>query len=59
MRDFVIKERVKAEFRWEAYDLFNNKIWATPTMDLSSASFGRISSASGNRTMQMALKVIW
>jgi hypothetical protein len=59
MRDFVIKENVKAEFRWEAYDLFNNKIWSVPTMDLSSASFGRVGGASGNRTMQMALKLIW
>jgi hypothetical protein len=59
MRDFVIKESVKAEFRWEAYDLFNNKIWSVPTMDLSSASFGRVGGASGNRTMQMALRLIW
>jgi len=59
MRGFTIMEKLKTEFRWEAYDLFNNKTWNTPTLDLSSSSFGRVSGAGGNRTMQMALRLIW
>lgn len=59
MRGFPIKERLKAEFRWEAYDLFNNKVWTVPVLELSSASFGRVGGAAGNRTMQMALRLIF
>ncbi|MCC7496375.1 MAG: hypothetical protein IT160_02280 [Bryobacterales bacterium] len=59
MRGFTIKERVKAELRWEAYDLFNNKVWTVPVLELSSASFGRVGGAAGNRTMQMALRLIF
>jgi hypothetical protein len=59
MRGFTVKEKIKAEFRWEIYDLFNNKVWTVPTLDLSSDSFGRVGGASGSRSMQMALRLIW
>jgi len=57
VRIFPIKERVKMNFRWEIYDLFNLKTWSNPTLDLSNSQFGVVTNASGNRTMQAGLKL--
>jgi hypothetical protein len=58
-RAFQIKERAHADFRWEVYDLFNAKTWNNPNLDLSNADFGKIFNASGNRSMQVSLKLIF
>ncbi len=58
-RIFPIKESMKAEFRWESFDLFNHHTWGNPPLDLSNLQFGKITSAFGNRTMQLGLKLIW
>lgn len=55
-----IWERVKADLRLEVFNLFNQKNWSNPTADLSNQQlFGVITNASGNRSMQVALKVIF
>jgi hypothetical protein len=60
-RSFPIKERVRADFRWEIYDLFNMKTWANPqSLDLANTTlFGVVNNANGNRSMQAALKVVF
>ena len=58
-RIFPIREKLRAEFRWEAYDLFNHHTWSLPTLDLSNVQFGKITNAFGNRTMQMGVKLLW
>jgi hypothetical protein len=58
-RAFSIKERARAEVRWEAYDLLNAKTWSVPTLDLSNPLFGKVTGAAGNRTMQLGLRVNW
>jgi hypothetical protein len=60
-RSFPIKERVRADFRWEIYDLFNMKTWANPqSLDLANTTlFGVVNNANGNRSMQAALKFIF
>jgi len=59
-RTFLIKERVKMDFRWEIYDIFNLKTWSNPSSnDLSNSQFGIVTGASGNRTMQMGLKLLF
>jgi len=60
MRDFPIRERVHLAFRWEIYDLFNLKTWNNPaSADLSNPLFGVVTGASGNRSMQAGLKLVF
>jgi hypothetical protein len=58
-RIFPIKETLKAEFRWESFDLFNHHTWSLPPLDLSNSQFGKVTGAFGNRTMQMGMRLIW
>jgi len=59
-RSFPIREKVKMDFRWEIYDIFNLKTWNNPSSaDLANSQFGIVTGASGNRTMQMGLKFLF
>jgi hypothetical protein len=59
-RNFPIKERFHMAFRWEIYDLFNLKTWSNPvSLDLANNQFGVVTNASGNRTMQASLKLVF
>ncbi|HXN24732.1 MAG TPA: carboxypeptidase regulatory-like domain-containing protein [Candidatus Dormibacteraeota bacterium] len=59
-RSFPIRERAQLDFRWEIYDLFNLKTWNNPaSADLSNPLFGMVTNASGNRTMQFGLKLVF
>jgi hypothetical protein len=59
-RVFPIRERVRLDFRWEIYNIFNLKTWSNPaSADLANTQFGIVTNASGNRTMQMGLKLIF
>jgi hypothetical protein len=59
-RSFAIRERAHLDFRWEIYDMFNLKTWSNPaSADLSSTLFGVVNNASGNRTMQGGLKLVF
>jgi len=45
------------QFRWEAYNLLNHPVWGFPNTNLSSPSFGQITSTmTSMRQMQFALK---
>jgi hypothetical protein len=57
---FAIFERVHADIRLEVFDLWNQKTWARPTsQDLSNSQFGVITNASGNRSMQLGMKLVF
>lgn len=58
-RTFSISERFKADFRFEAFNVFNDPQFGNPATTLSSTStLGRITSTVNNqRIMQAALKV--
>ncbi len=58
-RSFPIHEKARLDFRWEIYDLLNHKTWGAPGTNLSSSSFGLITGASGNRSMQGGLKLVF
>ncbi len=58
-KNFHIGERVRAEFRFESYNIFNHPIWATPGSTLNTASFGVSPQKTGNRTAQVALKLVF
>ncbi len=54
-----VNDRVSMEFRGEAYNLTNTPYFGMPGMTLGSKNFGVISSATGDRQIQLALKLLW
>jgi hypothetical protein len=54
-------ERVRGELRWEVYDIGNHKTWNRPVSpDLANLTqFGVVTGASGNRSMQLGLKLVF
>jgi len=56
MKNFMIRERKSLQVRLEAYSLTNTQQWALPNTSFGGTTFGQITSASGNRTLQVAAK---
>ncbi len=54
-----IWERVRSDLRFEVFDLFNQKTWSNPNNDLSNTQFGVITNASGSRSAQLGLKIVF
>ena len=52
-----IDENRQFELRAVATDLLNKPQWGSPTTDINSTSFGRITSASGNRIITIELRI--
>lgn len=52
-----ITERTSLQFRAEFFNLFNNVNFSGPNNNLSSSSFGQITSAGSPRILQLALKL--
>lgn len=57
VKRFRFTERVFADFRWEAYNLFNTVNFQNPNGTFGSTGFGQISNAFDPRVMQLALRV--
>jgi len=59
-KNFHPVERVNLQFRAESYNFTNSPVWGGLGTTVNNPStFGIITSKSGNRTMQMALKLIF
>jgi len=57
-----IRERVKLEFRLDASNAVNNKIYGSPSTALTGATFGQVTLGSqdnGARIGELALRLIW
>jgi hypothetical protein len=54
-----ITERATLQFRAEFFNIFNNVNFNLPTANLSSAQFGRITSALDPRILQFGLKMLF
>jgi len=50
-------ERLRLQYRLEAFGAVNHPTLGNPNTQTNSANFGKITSKGGNRTVQMALKL--
>ena len=58
-KNFPTVESQLLQFRWEIFNLVNHPNWNGANADPTSGSFGLVTSKSGNRVMQLALKYIF
>jgi hypothetical protein len=56
MKNFFIRERKYVQLRLEAYSVSNTPQWGNPNTGYGNTTFGQITSATGNRTLQLAAK---
>lgn len=57
---FPVRERMNLQFRGEFFNLLNHPNWGLPGTTLGTATFGRITSTTGDpRTLQFALKLLF
>jgi hypothetical protein len=56
VKNFNIRERKYVQLRLEAYAASNTPVWGLPNTGYGGTTFGQITSATGNRTLQLALK---
>jgi hypothetical protein len=59
-KNFPVRDRITAQFRFEVFDILNHPNWGSPVTDPTSGSFGLITGKTGDsRQLQLALKVIF
>ena len=58
-KNFPTVESQVLQFRWEIFNVFNHPNWNGANSDPTSGSFGLVTSKSGSRVMQLALKYIF
>jgi hypothetical protein len=58
-KNIPIHERLKFQFRFETFALFNYTNFGNPSGTLGTSSFGNITSASGNRKIQLGAKLVF
>jgi hypothetical protein len=58
IKDIPIAESLKAQFRWEVFNVANHPLFAAPNGDVSNGAAAQITSLSGDpRVMQFALRL--
>jgi hypothetical protein len=58
-KNFPTFERQFLQFRFETFNIFNHPNWGAANANPTSGSFGMVTSKSGNRAIQLALKYIF
>jgi hypothetical protein len=56
-KNFPIGERVRFQFRFETFGVFNHTNFSNPAATINTSSFGNITGASGNRNIQLGGKL--
>jgi hypothetical protein len=59
LKNFRLVERTTLQFRSEFFSAFNHPNYGYPGLTIGTPQFGVITSASGSRSIQLALKLIW
>jgi hypothetical protein len=61
LKNFQVVERIRVQFRAEAYNIINRGIFAQPAANISTPStVGKVSTTSAdNRSIQLAVKVLF
>ena len=56
-KNFLVRERFRFQLRGEAFNVFNHPNWNNPTVTPTSSSFGRIQGKTGNRDIQLGIRM--
>ena len=56
-KNFPIRERLRFQFRFETFGLFNHTNFGNPSSTVNTSSFGNITGAGGSRTIQLGAKL--
>jgi hypothetical protein len=59
LKNFRVTETSSLQFRSEFFSAFNHPLYGYPGLTIGTPQFGVITTASGSRSIQMALKFIW
>ncbi|HVX67964.1 MAG TPA: hypothetical protein VHA11_15230, partial [Bryobacteraceae bacterium] len=59
LKDFLIREPYRLQFRTEAFNAFNQVNFTDVSTQVNSSAFGQIRGADDGRVLQLALKFIW
>ena len=58
-KNTLLREGVNLQFRAEFFNLLNHPMWANPGTTVNNSTFGQVTQKTGNRTGQLALKLIF
>jgi hypothetical protein len=58
-KEFKLRERVKLQFRFEAFHFTNTPRFGQAGATLGTATFGKITSADTPRNLQIGMRVVW
>jgi hypothetical protein len=56
-KNFPIRERLRFQIRFETFALFNHTNFSNPASTINTSAFGNITSATGNRNIQIGAKL--
>ncbi len=59
MRNVMLREKLRLQFRAEFYNLMNHPNFKNPNTTLGNVNYGKITSDNGARTTELALRLFW